>query len=180
MRDLDTRFTSFLLVGPDGARTIEELQGKRFSFGSPLSTSGHLMPRYFLAEEHGIRAEDFFEDIQYSEKHDRTVAWVRDGKVDAGVANSRVVQAMFADGRLETGDIHILWETPPYTNYVWAVHPKVTHASRERLRQAFLKLSIDNAGHKNILANVNAASFYPAGIRDFTELQDVMTRMGML
>jgi len=180
MRDLDTRFTSVLMVAADGARAIEELKGKRFSFGSRLSTSGHLMPRYFLQTEYGINPEDYFDGIQYSGTHDRTAYWVRDGKVDAGIANSDIVRGMFADGRLSPEDVRILWETPPYTDYVWAAHPQVTRANREQLQQAFLKLSVDNAGHKNILSNVGAGSFYPVSIRDFVELKEVMARLGML
>lgn len=180
MRDLDSHFTSVLIVAADGAKAIEELQGKRFSFGSRLSTSGHLMPRYFLQLVYGINAEVYFGGIEYSGKHDRTAHWVRDGKVDAGVANSKIVRDMFADGRLSPEDVRILWETPPYTDYVWALHPQVTRADREKLQQAFLKLSLDNAGHKDILANVSAGSFYPASIRDFAELQEVMARLGIM
>lgn len=180
MRDLDTHFTSVLLVGADGPEAIEGLQGKRFSFGSRLSTSGHLMPRHFLQAEYGISPEDYFDDVLYSGKHDRTVQWIRDGKVDAGIANSSIVRDMFEDGRLRSEDVRILWETPPYTDYVWAAHPQVTRVDREKFQQAFLKLSIDNAGHKNILLNMKAGSFYPASIRDFVELQEIMTSLGML
>lgn len=180
MRDLDTHFTSVLLVGADGPEAIEGLQGKRFSFGSRLSTSGHLMPRHFLQAEYGISPEDYFDDVLYSGKHDRTVQWIRDGKVDAGIANSSIVHDMFEDGRLRSEDVRILWETPPYTDYVWAAHPQVTRVDREKFQQAFLKLSIDNAGHKNILLNMKAGSFYPASIRDFVELQEIMTSLGML
>jgi len=46
MRDVDTRFTSWFLVRKsDPARNLADLKGKVFSFGSRLSTSGHLMPR---------------------------------------------------------------------------------------------------------------------------------------
>lgn len=180
MRDRDTRFTSVLIVAADGAKAIEELQGKRLSFGSRLSTSGHLMPRYFLQSEYRITAEDYFGDVQYSGKHDRTAHWVRDGKVDAGVANSNIVRALFENGHLSPEDVRILWESPPYTDYVWAVHPRITRADREKIQQAFLKLSVDNAGHKNILSNVGAGSFYPASMTDFVELQEVMAKLGML
>ena len=49
MREIDTRFTSWFMVqaGNDTA-SITAMQGKRFSFGSRLSTSGHVMPRHFM------------------------------------------------------------------------------------------------------------------------------------
>jgi phosphonate transport system substrate-binding protein len=81
MRDVDTRFTSYFLVkGDHPAENISDFKGKRFSFGSSLSTSGHLMPRYFL-KEMDIIPEVFFSDTRYSGKHDLTAYWVRDGLV---------------------------------------------------------------------------------------------------
>ena len=148
MRDVDSRFTSVFLVAGDRPLTLETLQGKRFSFGSRLSTSGHFMPRHFMQHERGITAEDYFSNVRYSGKHDRTAYWVRDGEVDAGVANSEIIHKMLADGRLRHEDIRIIWTTPPYADYVWAAHPQVPDAHRELIQQAFLKLSVDDPKHK--------------------------------
>ncbi len=60
MRDVDREFKSVLLVSATNpATSIEDLKGQSFSFGSRLSTSGHLMPRHFFTEK-GIDAEKFF------------------------------------------------------------------------------------------------------------------------
>jgi len=178
MRDVDSRFTSVLVVAGD--KSFEELRGKRFSFGSRLSTSGHLMPRHFLQVQRGVNPEKYFRSIQYSGKHDRTAYWVRDGEVDAGMVNSEIVRKMFADGRLQPGDIRIIWTTPPYPDYVWTLHPRIHPVDSERIQQAFLKLSIDNPQHETILSNMSAAGFYPASIEDFSMLKQVMTGFGVL
>ena len=60
MRDVDARFTSDLVVAGEDLNTLKELQGKRFSFGSRLSTSGHLMPRHFLQVRYGVTPENVF------------------------------------------------------------------------------------------------------------------------
>src|SRR5438270_172374 len=45
----DEKFTSKFIVPADSsAKTLADLKGKTFTFGAPSSTSGHLMPRYFL------------------------------------------------------------------------------------------------------------------------------------
>jgi len=179
MRDVDARFTSVLVVAGKSFKDIKELQGKRFGFGSRLSTSGHLMPRYFLKEEHAVTPEKYFGSIQYSGKHDRTAYWVRDGEVDAGVVNSEIVRKMFADGRLQPGDIRVIWTTPPYTDYVWVVHPQISPAERERIQQAFLRLSLDDPQHAVILSNLGAESFYPASSSEFSTLKRVMVSLEM-
>jgi phosphonate transport system substrate-binding protein len=180
MRDVDTRFTSDLVVAGEDLKSLKEIQGKRFSFGSRLSTSGHLMPRHFLHVQHGVTPEKYFRSVQYSGKHDRTAYLVRDGDADAGVMNSEILRKMFADGRLRPGDIRVIWTTPPYNDYVWAAHPHIQPLDREKIQQAFLQLSVDNPQHKVILANLGAAGFYPASIRDSSTLKQVMVDLGML
>ena len=180
MRDVDTRFTSVLVVADEGFRTLEELQGKRIGFGSRLSTSGHLMPRHFLQVQHGVTPENYFSSIQYSGKHDRTAFWVRDGEVDAGIVNSEVIRKMSADGRLRPGDIRVIWTTPPYIDYVWAVHPQVNPAVRESIQQAFMRLSTDNPAHEAVLSRLGAGAFYPASASDFSALQQVMDSLEVL
>ncbi len=176
MRDVDSRFTSVLLVAGDSTDdTLGELKGKRFSFGARLSTSGHLMPRHFLQSEYDITPEEYFGSVRYSGQHDRTAYWVRDGEVEAGVVNTEIVQRMLTDGRLQAGDIRTIWTTPSYADYVWAAHPQVSEVRRERIQDAFLKLSLDNPGEASILVKLGAAAFYPASTKDFSMLGAVMS-----
>src|SRR3989449_8606001 len=49
-REEDTRFTSKFVTSNPQIKTLADLKGKTFAFGSPASTSGHLVPRYFLTQ----------------------------------------------------------------------------------------------------------------------------------
>ncbi len=180
MRDVDTRFTSYFLVkGDHPAENISDLKGKRFSFGSSMSTSGHLMPRYFL-KEMDIIPEVFFSEIRYSGKHDLTAYWVRDGMVDLGVANHAVVNRLYEDGRLSRKEVRILWETPPYPDYVWALRPLKNKTFEIKLRDAFLSLSKTNREHVEILKGVDAGSFLPARIKDFSKLKEIINELPLM
>lgn len=173
MRRIDIRFTSYILVAGDStAESLQDLRGKTISFGSKLSTSGHLMPRVFL-EQQNISPESFFDEIEYSGAHDKTAYRVRDGGVDVGVANAATVRSMLMDGRLDRDDIRILWETPPYANYVWAIRPEFDDASRTGLHNAFLLLSPEIDRHAAILAGVNAKGFISADANYFEDLEQI-------
>jgi phosphonate transport system substrate-binding protein len=175
MRDVDTKFTSvFLVKGNSPTRDLTKTGGDRFSFGSRQSTSGHLMPRFFMVSEQNIIPEKHFASVRYSGRHDLTAYGVRDGAVDLGVANSRIIRKMLMDGRLEPQDIRIIWETPPYSDYVWAIHPRVTVKDRAKIRQAFLNLSVDNPSHATILANLDTGGFLPASEQDFIDLKAIV------
>jgi phosphonate transport system substrate-binding protein len=180
MRDVDSHFTSAFIVADEGFRNLKELQGKRFSFGSRLSTSGHLMPRHFLHAERGIAPEKYFGSIEYSGKHDLTAYRVRDGGVDAGVVNTEIIRKMFADGRLKPGDIRIIWTTPPYPDYVWAVHPRIHPVARERIQQAFLQLTAENPQEAAILSRMGTAGFYPVSTKDFSMLVQTINSLDKL
>ncbi len=173
MRDIDSRFTSYFLVASgSSARNFADLKGATFSFGSRFSTSGHLMPRYFM-EKSGIHPEDFFKDIRYSGKHDTTAIWVQEGEVEAGAANSKIINTMFKNGILKKTQTRILWETPPYSDHVWAVHPTMGEALQNKIRDAFLKLNPENPQQRDVLESLRAGSFLPADISDFSELMSI-------
>jgi phosphonate transport system substrate-binding protein len=179
MRDVDVNFTTYFLAKAEATEVnIPDFNQKSFSFGSTLSTSGHLMPRYFLGEM-GINPETFFRTVQYSGRHDRTATWVQDGIVDLGAVNSEIVEEMFRDGRLEPDSVRIVWETPPYADYVWASRSELGVDLTRRLRDAFLGLSPADERHVEILWRIGARGFFPASASDFYRLRDVMHEFPM-
>ena len=122
-RDVDLAFSSVFLVPASSAATsIEEFRGRRFAFGSELSTSGHLMPRFFL-EEAEIEPESFFGEVIYSGAHDRSAYMVRDGEVDIAVANASIVKKLYRKGLLDDREVRVLEGTPHYQDYVWGRAP---------------------------------------------------------
>ena len=64
MRDVDLRFVSYFVTRSDvTGEKVEDFRGQHLAFGSELSTSGHLMPRYFLRQL-DIVPEQFFATIE--------------------------------------------------------------------------------------------------------------------
>ena len=180
MRDIDASFTSSFLVREESqARGIADLKGERIVFGSRYSTSGHLMPRHYLNAE-GITPEEFFDEVTYSGAHDRTVKWVRDGVADVGVANTSIVESMYGSGEISPDQVRVLWKTPPYPDYVWAVSNSLSEAFIRRLEHAFLSLSVINPDHAVILEKSGARGFLPASKSDFARLLEIATRLSLL
>lgn len=180
MRDIDAHFTSYFLVRTDVLEpNWQGMRGLSFSFGSRLSTSGHLMPRYFLLQQ-GIEPESYFSEVRYSGAHDTTAKLVEKGEVVLGAANSQIINKMFESDRLSEQQIRILWETPPYANYVWAVRPDADQAFVQQLSNGFLSLSPINERHAQILEPLGAGGFVPAALEDFTALREIAISVGLL
>jgi phosphonate transport system substrate-binding protein len=180
MRNVDVRFTSvFVVRGDSEAFSIRDFKNKVLAFGSRLSTSGHLMPRHFLVQQ-GINAEEYFSKVLYSGAHDLTVEWVINGQADLGVANAAMVSRLYQRGQISPEQIRILWRTPNYADYVWAVNRHVPQAVYDRLLQAFLLLSPDKPEHREILDAVGGQLYLPATEEDFLALEEVGHSLGLI
>ena len=170
MRDVDGRFRSVVLVSANNpANTLKELKGASLAFGSRLSTSGYIMPRFYFRREN-IIVENYFSRLEYSGAHDLTAEWVRDGKVDAGVANSGIVNEMFLDGRLSQDKVKIIWQSPPFSDYVWAVQADTSKINKTLIRDTFLHMNQDGED-KQLLKNLGASYYIPVGHADFVDLE---------
>lgn len=179
-RDIDLQFTSCYLSRTSSARTsISAFEGEAFSFGPELSTSGHLMPRYFLTQL-GMVPEEFFSSVRYSSGHDQTAAWVADGTVEVGVANCVIVQPLTNDNQLNGEEFRILETTPPYSDYVWAVPSSMGDSTRLAILDAFLALDATVPAHREILRRQGANAYLPAGSEDFVSIRTAAEQAGLL
>ena len=181
MREIDTRFTSWFMVqAQNSTASLTGMQGKRFSFGSRLSTSGHVMPRHFMKQEYQIVPERFFSRIDYSGAHDATVYKLVRDETDLIVVNPVIVKAMISDGRLASDTLRLLWETPPYPDYVWTVQSYLDDEFKTQMRNAFLALDPMNLKDKPILDGLSSSGFLPAGSHDFNLLTNIAKQLNLL
>ena len=177
LRDIDGLFSSVVLVNADiHAEGLQALKGKAFAFGSPLSTSGHLMPRYFFNKQN-ITPEDFFSKIEYSGAHDKTVYMVRDKEVSGGVANAGIVDEMYLDGRINKSKVRVLWESPTYADYVWAIQPHISGEIKSQLESAFINLQSSDPAQKKLLDKLNANYYISANDGDFSVLEGIYNEL---
>ena len=180
MRDVDLRFRSVFLVAADSdAMRVEDLEGARLSFGSNSSTSGHLMPRHFLGLRE-ITPEEFFGEVQFAGSHDAAAGRVQDGVADVAAVNGQIAARMFADGSLDSTRVRILWETPPYHDYLWAVRSDLPEDVAAAILDGLIRLDPGSAADRAIIEGYGAVGFVPAMDVDFQLLESVARSMGML
>lgn len=122
----DTEFESVFIIGADiGARTLADLAGQTFTFGSESSTSGHLMPRFFLTRAGVNPEEDFLGPPSYSGSHDKTWKLVEAGSFKAGALNAEVWERAVAEGQVDLTKLRVLQATDSYFDYHWVAHPGI-------------------------------------------------------
>ncbi len=175
----DARFTSKFITADPAIKGVGDLKGKTFAFGAPSSTSGHLMPRFYL-QQAGINPDKDFKNVAYSGAHDATVAFVVAGRADAGVLNASVWDRLVEQKKVDTDKVRVFSTTPPYFDYNWTVRGDLDPALVKKLTQAFLNLNPANPEHKEILTLQRAAEFIPTKPENYDGIEKAAYAAGLL
>jgi phosphonate transport system substrate-binding protein len=178
-REEDEKFRSVFITGDPAIRQLADLKGKDLSFGSQSSTSGHLMPRFYLLQA-GIDVDKDLRRVAYSGAHDATIAAVAAGKVQAGALNISVWEKFVAEKRVDSAKVLVVYTTPPYFDYNWTVHADLPAALREKLTQALLSLSRGDPVGKEILELQRATRFVPTKAENYKGIEAAARSAGLL
>ena len=179
-REEDRVFTSkFIANAASGINNLDDLKGKTFTFGSVSSTSGHLMPRFFL-QQNKITPEKDFKRVAFSGAHDATVLQVEAGKVDAGALNASVWDKLLAEKKVDISKVKVIYTTPTYFDYNWTVRGDLDPVLVKKITDAFLKLDAKNPAHKEILDLQRASKFIPTNADNYKGIEAAAREAGLI
>jgi len=178
-RERDQAFHSLFITQPDSAiASLADLKGKSFAFGDVNSTSGHLMPEYFLRQA-GVGA-DAIGKVIYTGGHDATALAVANKKVDAGALDEAVFHKLTKDGKLDAAKLKVFYTTPPFFDYVWAARKGLDPALADAFRNAMLALDPGDPKHKAVLDLLQATRYVAADDASYDKLREAATSAGLL
>jgi len=188
-RDIDARFHSVFIANKSSGlqpitdiKGLAELKGRRFSFGSENSTSGTLMPSYFLAQA-GVKPADFAGGAAgYSGSHDTTIALVQSGSYEAGAVNEKVWRDNLRDGKADPAKVAVIWRTPPYHDYHWVAQPNLDQrfgpGFSDKLRDVILAWNPTDPEQQQILELFGAETFIEAQPADYAKIEQIGRQLG--
>jgi phosphonate transport system substrate-binding protein len=173
----DVAFKSFIIANTKtglvpSKEFPKEIAGKSFTFGSRASTSGRLMPEYFIRNAFGRGPDEVFARVGFSGDHSRTIQLVQSGAFEVGVLDFTVWELDKRAGKIDPTQVIVIWETPTFPDYQWTVRGDVdkTYGAgfKEKLRAALL--AIDD---KAILDQFARSKFIPAKNSDYDPIEEV-------
>jgi phosphonate transport system substrate-binding protein len=183
-RDIDATFHSVFIANKALHLTsLADLKGHSFTFGGETSTSGRLMPQYFL-QQAGVSMTDFKGPAGFSGTHDKTIQLVSDGSYEAGVLNQQVWLSRLAEGKVDRSKIDLFYTSPTFYDYNFVIHPDA--AARygagftERVRAAFLKLDASVPAQKELLDLFGAKKFIATKNENYNLIEAVARDIGKL
>jgi phosphonate transport system substrate-binding protein len=182
-RDIDRAFTSVFVVnagtGLAPSDDLTALAPLRFTYGSETSTSGRLMPAWFLREA-GVDPQGFPGGPGFSGSHDATLALVASGSYQAGVLNAQVWRSRTAEGAVDPAVVRYA-ETPPYSDYHWLLGPRAAERTgvpglRDRLLDFFTGLPAGSP----VLELFGAEAFVPVRASDHDRIEEIGRDLGLI
>ena len=181
----DTAFTSYFIANAATGFTRGEslpagIAGRSFTFGARASTSGRVMPEFYLRKQFGQAPVDLFSRVGFSGDHTRTLALVQSGAYELGAMDFSVFGLEQQAGRVDPAKVSVVWQTPPFPDYNWTIRGDVDRAFgagfKERVRAALLAVRdpaiLGPFGRSGFIAAKNADYDPVESVAKSTELLD--------
>jgi phosphonate transport system substrate-binding protein len=148
----------------DSIQSLTDLSGKRFAFGSRLSTLSCYMPADMLMQA-GVL--DKLGSYKFVGKHDVVANAVTLGRFEGGGVKEGIYKK-FKD------KVRIIAKSEPVWDFMIVAHKKMPPALFEQLKQATLALKDPTILNK---IKVGASGFVPTADSNYDNLRDVMKRV---
>ena len=189
-RDIDAQFHSLIIANKKSglapfsdAKGLEKLKGHTMTFGSESSTSGRLMPQYFL-EQAGVKLEDFKGEVGFSKSHDATIQLVEAGTYQVGAVNEQVWKKRLEAKEVDLSKVEVLWRSPAFFDYHWVINPAVKQRYgadfADKVQAALLKLDPKVPEQKEILELFGANKFVPTQNSNYGQIEKVGRQIGKI
>ena len=186
-RESDAQFHSVFIVRADlpiNSMVDVRAQAKdlAITFGSESSTSGHLMPRHFLAQV-GVNPDTDFSSVpNFSGSHDLTWHLVQSGSFDIGALNEEVWDRAVREGRVDGSKVRAFYTTPGYFDYNWTAQSSLDQiygaGFTDRIQAALLKLNTDDGAE--ILDLFSTERFIESSNENYQEIEEVARSQGIV
>lgn len=180
----DQQFVTYFIANASTGLQLQEsfpqeLKGLTFTFGSKGSTSGRLMPEFFVRQHLGEAPVKAFKRVGFSGDHSKTIALVQAGAYQAGAVNFQVWEREMKEGKIDASAVRIVWKTPTYPDYNWTVRGDVDTAFgagfTKKIKQALL-----NMKDPELLESFPRSRFIPADNSMYKPILDTALEIGII
>ena len=180
----DKAFKSYFIANVDTglklAPTLDRgIAGKTFSFGSRSSTSGRVMPEYFIRETFGKAPDDVFSKVGFSGDHTKTIQLVQSGAYQVGAVDYSVWNLEKKAGHVDESKVTVIWESPPFPDYQWTVRGDVDAKFGKGFTEK-LKAELIAITDPKILEPFGRSKFVAADNAEYKPVEEVAKKSGLL
>jgi phosphonate transport system substrate-binding protein len=131
-------YHSIIIARKDEAdlTSLDSLKGHTFAFVDPSSTSGSLMPKAAMLDDHIVPESDL-KKVIYSGGHDASILAVAEGKVDAASVADRIYAIACAKKATDCDKLKVIWTSPSIPNDPLFYRKAISEGMKKKIREAF-------------------------------------------
>ena len=155
------------------------IEGRVFTFGSKGSTSGRLMPEFFIRKHFNKAPNKIFKRVGFSGDHSKTIALVQSGSYEVGAVNYKVWDRELKSGKIDPSKVQVIWQTPGYVDYNWTIRGDVDQKFGKGMIKN-IQSAIVNLKDKDLLDSFPRKSFIKADNEMYAPILNTAIEIGII
>ncbi|RUM94240.1 MAG: putative selenate ABC transporter substrate-binding protein [Thiothrix sp.] len=180
----DTKFHTYIIANHStGLKASDDfprdIAGKTFTFGSKGSTSGRLMPQYYIEKELGDKVDHIFKRVGFSGNHSKTISLVESGAYQIGAVNFKVWDKAVEDKKVDLQKVSVIWKTPAFPDYQWTIRGDADSVWGEGFTDK-VKAALLDIKDPELLGKFPRSGFIEAKDSDYQPILDTAKSIGLI
>ncbi|MBE9049747.1 phosphonate ABC transporter substrate-binding protein [Nostocales cyanobacterium LEGE 11386] len=147
---------------------IENAANLTFAFNDPNSTSGFLVPSYYVFTKNKVNPKKIFKRLIFSGSHETTALAVANNQVDVATNNNESLERLERTNSSAYKNIDIIWTSPIIPSDPIAYRKDLPEDVKNQLRNFFY-----NFKDKNILEPLQWSSLVPADDKTWNPIREL-------
>jgi len=165
-------YRSLLVVRSNSRfRDNDSLKGAKLALVDPASTSGAVLPRYMYSPVIKAPFEKYFGQVVFTGSHDKSIAAVASGQVDAAFVSTGHLSGLIDAGKESKDNYRVLWQSEPIPLDPFVYRDRLCAPIKEKIIDGFLKATPEQS--KLLLDGFNASKLVPASDADYRMIHEL-------
>lgn len=157
-----------LEAGNGDQYVVDNAESLTFAFNDPNSTSGFLVPSYYVFASNGVNPEQAFSELIYAGSHEATAQAVANDQVDVATNNSESLVDLEKSDPDAAENVQVIWTSPVIPSDPIAYRNDLPDCLKDEIKEFFF--SYDDPA---VLGALEWQGFDEAGDEDWNTIREL-------
>lgn len=173
----------------DKINSIEDLKAKKFGFVDANSTSGNLVPSFYIIQtinDEKLTFDDlhtngkFFESVSFTGKHQNGLQAVIKGDIDAAPVASDIFEREVNENRANKNAVKIIYKSPKIPGSPVAIRGDLPDEFKKKVKEFYLNYDNEQYFERFVgLVDGKSQRYVEVSDDDYKEIMDLKEKFGM-
>jgi phosphonate transport system substrate-binding protein len=146
---------------------VENANELTFAFNDPNSTSGFLVPTYYIFAQNDMNPTAAFKELIFTGSHEATALAAANNQVDVATNNSETLEMLEKSDPETRAKIQVIWTSPVIPTEPIAYREDLPDCLKEQIKTFFY-----NYKDASVLEPLGWAGFVPAEDKDWNTIRE--------